>query len=229
MATIEQATSVDTTGFTRTLPANPPASESEQKLLPSRDSMLRFSAPFLPGTFPSSDTLRGYHLGGMIPQYRVPVPAQASAGGAGATTSTTTVTTTSTVTNNPAKAQTAAISTTVLNPGGQYTGVLTMAKAFVVLSVAVSAAARVRLYGTVSAQTTDLTRPITQGPGFGTEQGIIADWNLDTAPIVYAGDPNPVGANGDSPQSSSIYLTVDNIGLASTTIAISVVYVPIQS
>src|SRR5271169_486259 len=82
MPTIQESTGVDLGGYTRTLPI-PSESQPEQLLLPVRDSKLRFSAPYLPGTFPSSDTLLGYHLGGMIPQYRIPVPPGATAGGAG--------------------------------------------------------------------------------------------------------------------------------------------------
>src|SRR5271168_329626 len=62
---------VDTSGY---VSAPPPAStqQQEQPLLPVRDSKLRFSAPNIPGAFPSSDTLTGFHMGGMIPQWRIP-------------------------------------------------------------------------------------------------------------------------------------------------------------
>lgn len=221
---------LDTTGFSRMLPPRPEASEPEQRLQPFRDSTLRFSAPYLPGSFPSSDTLRGYHLGTQIPQWRIPVPSQASAQGAGTSTATATTTTSSssTTTNNPAKSQTASLTTPTLGPGGQFTGVLTVAKAFVVLTVTVDNPARVRLYSTASAQTADLARPSTQGPGFGTEQGIIGDINLDTVPVVWQA-VNMVGANGDSPQSTSIYVTIDNITTSSETVTVSVTYVPVQS
>lgn len=103
-----------------------------------------------------------------------------------------------------------------------------MAKAFIVLSVSVNVAARVRLYSTASAQSTDLSRPITQGAGFGTEQGIIGDMALTTAPTVWYAE-NMTGANGDTPQSASIYITVDNLGASSSAITVSVSYVPLQS
>ena len=103
-----------------------------------------------------------------------------------------------------------------------------MAKAFVVLQVTVNVAARVRLYSTATAQTIDMFRPITQGPGYGTEQGIIGDVVLDTAPVVWQA-VDMVGANGDSPQATTVYITVDNISQASEAVTISIVYVPIQS
>ena len=94
--------------------------------------------------------------------------------------------------------------------------------------VSVTAAARVRLYGTASSQSTDLTRPITQGAGFGTEQNLIGDVVLSTAPVVWQA-VDMVGANGDSPQSAAVYITVDNLGVSTTAISVSIVYVPLQS
>src|SRR5215831_11617823 len=86
MSSIADHIGVDVSGYTRSLPTPPPAEfQSEQSLLPRRDPTLRFSAPYIPGSFPSSDTLRGFHLGSMIPQYRIPIPGQASAQGAGTT------------------------------------------------------------------------------------------------------------------------------------------------
>jgi len=103
-----------------------------------------------------------------------------------------------------------------------------MAKSYIVLAVSVNSAARVRLYSTASAQTLDLSRPITQGAGFGTEQGIVGDIVLDTAPVTWEAQ-NMTGVNGDSPQSGTAYLTVDNLSSSSAAVNVSVVYVPLQS
>ena len=233
MSNISDRTGVDTSRYAPVAIPPPSNAQLEQPLLPVRDSKLRFSAPNIPGAFPSSDTLLGYHLGGQIPQYRIPVP-PSQTGGASTTTSFGTAvvtgggTSSSTTTNNPAKSQTTSITTPVINPGNHFTGVLTMAKAFVVLTVTVNSAARVRLYGTANARNGDLSRPITQGPGYGTEQGIIGDIALDTAPVVWQAE-NMTGYNGDSPQTANVYLTVDNLGLASTAITATILYVPIQS
>jgi hypothetical protein len=219
---------IDTSGYSP-VPAPPPASsQQDQPLLPVRDSKLRFSAPNIPGAFPSSDTLIGYHLGGMVPQWRIPVPPTQTASSS-TTTSTTVVSSSSSTTNNPPKSQTASTTGSVLSPGSQFMGVLHMAKAFIVLSVSVSNASRVRLYSTASAQTLDAGRPISQGPGFGTEQGIIGDIYLDTTPVIWYPDPAMLGANGDNPQSTAVYMTLDNITAMSVATTVSVVYVPLQS
>ncbi len=224
---IEDRVGLDLSGYA---PATPPpvSQQQEQPLLPVRDSKLRFSAPNIPGSFPSSDTLIGYHMGGMIPQWRIPTAPTQS--GSSTTTSAATVISSgsSTTTNNPPVAQTTSVATSVLSPAGQFTGVATMAKAFIVLSISVNAAARVRLYSTASAQTVDLARPQTQGPGFGTEQGIIGDVVLTNAPVTWFAE-NMVGANEDNPQSATCYVTCDNLTSSSMAIQISITYVPLQS
>ena len=163
-------------------------------------------------------------MGGMMPQYRIPVPPTKT--GSTTTTNTTTVisgSSSSTTTNTPPTAQTTSATTSVLAPSGEFQGVIHMAKAFVVLTVTVGTAARVRLYGTNMAQIVDAGRPITQGPGFGTEQNIIGDMVLDTPPVVWQA-VDMVGANGDNPQSTAVYITVDNLSNMSTAVTVSVVY-----
>lgn len=226
---IEDRVGLDMAGY-EPATAAPSSQQLDQPLLPVRDSKLRFSAPNIPGAFPSSDTLIGFHLGGQIPQYRIPTAPTSQSGSTTTTAAATTVisSSSSTTTNNPPTAAATSATTSVLAPGGQFQGVLHMAKAFVVLTVTVGTAARVRLYGTNIAQIVDAGRPITQGPGFGTEQNIIGDIVLDTPPVVWQA-VDMVGANGDNPQSTVVYLTVDNLSNMSTAVTVSVVYVPIQS
>ena len=103
-----------------------------------------------------------------------------------------------------------------------------MAKAFVLLTVSLSAAARIELYSTLAAQTSDLHRPSTVGPGFGVEQGIITDIVLDTAPYVWQA-VNVIGANADTPQTQNVYISVTNLSAASQTYVVSIQFVPVQS
>ena len=225
---ISDRVGVDTSGYQPIVVPPPSNAQLEQPLLPVRDSKIRFSAPNIPGSFPSSDTLIGYHLGGQIPQYRIPVPPSQTSGGASTATASIVSSSSSTTTNNPPIAQTTSATTSVLSPGGEFQGVIHMAKAFVVLTVTVSIAARVRFYGTNMAQIIDAGRPISQGPGFGTEQNIVGDIVLDTPPVVWQA-VDMVGANGDNPQSTAVYITVDNLSNMSTAVTVSVVFVPIQS
>lgn len=229
MPSIEQSQQIDLAKFER-MPTPHANFQSDQSMQPRRDSTGRFNAAPIPGIiFSSPDQLRGFHLGGIIPQWRTILPPPNNNAGGSSTGGTTVVSSSSSgSTNNPPASKTASITTSVLSPAGQFTGSLSMAKSYIVLSVSVNSAARVRLYSTASAQTVDLIRPITQGAGFGTEQGIVGDIVLDTAPVVWEAQ-NMTGVNGDSPQASTSYITVDNLSISSMAVTVSVVFVPLQS
>jgi hypothetical protein len=84
-----------------------------------------------------------------------------------------------------------------------------MAKAFKLLSITSSQPVEVRLYATSLAQGYDASR-ITDAPvPFQVLPGIITDLVLDTAPYQWAWADRG-GANGDSPTTSTIYVTVVN-------------------
>src|ERR1700747_3141544 len=115
MPRIEDTLNIDLSNYT-SVPPSPPPPESmpHSGLMPTRNPLMRFAAPYLPGTFPSTDNLTAYHIGGKAPQYRMPVPAQAPAQGSGSTSTSSVVITSSsssTTTNNPAIAQTASLTT----------------------------------------------------------------------------------------------------------------------
>lgn len=233
MPSISESQNIDLAKFERTLPTPPANFQSDQSMQPRRDSTERFNAAPIPGIiFSSSDQLRGFHLGGVVPQWRTILPPPNNNAGGSTSGGTTVVSSSSssssTGTNNPPKSQTASLTTPVLAPAGQFMASLSMAKAYIVLFVSVNSAARVRLYSTATAQTVDLARPITQGPGYGTEQGFVGDMVLDTAPVTWEAE-NMTGVNGDTPQGSTAYLTVDNLSVSSMAVTVSVVFVPLQS
>ena len=229
MATLEQATKMDTTGFARADQGQylPPA--TDPSLFPLRSAIRICPLPYLPGTFPSTNSIINYSFGGKIPQSRAPLPAQSVSGGG---TSTTTVvssssSSSSSSTNNPPVSQIASISSPVLNPGNQFQGGILMAKSFYLIQLTVNGPARVRLYSTQAAQSADISRSLTAPVGLGTGQGIISDVEMDGAGTWQYVDT--VGSNGNSPQSNLVYITIDNIGLASETVVASLLYVPLQS
>ncbi len=143
---------IDVSGYYRVTPNEPSASEPTHALLLRRDVVERSPVPVLPGTFPSSDALRSYHLGGMVPQTRAPMPAPATAQGAGGTQITNVVSTTTgsaTTTNTLPQIQVASITTPVLSQNTQFqTAVSLTGEAWNFLSVSISpmAACRVRLW-----------------------------------------------------------------------------------
>jgi hypothetical protein len=51
---------------------------------------------------------------------------------------------------------------------------------------------------------------------------------LTTAPVIWSAE-NMTGYNGDTPQSATIYLTCDNLSSSSMAVAVTIVFVPLQS
>lgn len=193
-------------------PPPPTQLSPEASLVPIRNPLLRFTAPYIAGTFPSSDTLTGFHLGGKIPQFRVPIPPTSQSAGTTTTTNTTVVNSSSSSTVTALQAPlTAHVSVPSLNPGDEYQASATLqGTSWSILSVSVAFPCRVRLYVSSTAQISDASRPATQGPGFGTESGIILDVSLDTTPVVWVVTPTTVANNSQK----LLYVTVDNIGSA---------------
>jgi hypothetical protein len=113
--------------------------------------------------------------------------------------------------------------------GNTFSSTVTIAKSFYLQSIATAQPARVELYSTASGQSADLFRAFTVPPGLGTEQGLIADVYLDTAPVVWQLDPAAIGGNADSPQTSTIYITITNLGAGGAAITVTLNYVPLQS
>jgi hypothetical protein len=233
MPTIDEATKRDTTGYARIGGPSVPSHQIEEYDLPPRNVVQICSLPYLPGIFPSTNNIIDFYAGGKIPQFRAPIaPIAPSQGSATTTTFATTTTATSssstTTTNNPAKATSASLTTPVLAPGTAFQGTILLAKTSLLYSLAVNVPCRVELYSTMSAQTNDFSRPLGTPVGLGTNQGIISDVEMDTAPAIwYYQDTN--GSNEDTPQSNVIYVTVTNLGLASTATTITITYIPLQS
>jgi hypothetical protein len=232
MPTIAESLQVDTSGYTRVTPPNIPPAQHPESLLVQRSAVQICALPNLPGTFPSTDSVVGFGLAGHLPQWRVALPATNTTGSTTTTTNATIISSgsgSSTSSNNPPFAKTASATSPALNPGQSFTGTVLMAKSFYLFSVSVNTAVRVELYSTAAARASDMSRPAATPPGYGNEQGLIADFNLPNAPTIWATDPAVIGGNGDTPQTNVIYFTITNIGMASETPALTLNYVPLQS
>ena len=228
---ISDRVGIDTAGYSPVQAAPPPSTQQlEQPLMPTRNPFLRFSAPNIPGSFPSSDTLRGFHLGGQIPQYRIPVSPAASASGTGSTTSNVAV-----INNNQNVTvsqlgiiQNATFNIPPISPGGLYTGSLTLnGEGWLLYTISCSYLMRVRGYSTANAQITDQTRPITQGPGFGTEQDVVFDVNLDTLPAQWDFTAPVIAVNQNPGVSQLLYITVTNNSASISAGSFTLEYAPI--
>jgi hypothetical protein len=117
---------------------------------------------------------------------------------------------------------------------GQATGFIIMAKSIYVLTVLVDQQCRIRLYSTAAARKADLGRSVTIPPTLGTQHGVITDLVLSTAavgtfPATWLLSPAALGNNDDSPASSNIYYTVNNLAAATTAINVTINYLPVEN
>lgn len=230
MSTLTEAINASRTGL---VPIDRPALNGNNirlgnDLQPGLNPMTRCP---LPPISASPDSLRTFYSGGVIPQHRVippSLPAQVGGGGSVIENVTTESSGSGSTVVVPIKAIQASITTPTLNPNGVFTGVLTISRSFQLLQITASSPARIELYGTATAQNTDLGRALDVPPGAGTFQNIISDVALDT-PTYQWPYQNRIGANGDSPQQPLLYITVTNLDVTSDAITVTLLYVPLES
>jgi hypothetical protein len=231
MATIQEAINRDTSGYTRQDNPSTPAHQIEEYMLPPRNVIQICSLPNLPGIFPSTNNIIDFHVGGKVPQFRAPLAAPVTSQGS-STTTTAVITATSsggsTTPGNPPTSKTASITTPIIISGNTFQGTILLAKSFLLYTLAVNNACRVRLYSTSSAQSTDLSRGLGIPIGLGTGQGIISDVEIDSAPTIFQ-YTNTDGSNGDSPQGNVVYVTITNLSLSNVAITATITYIPLQS
>lgn len=123
----------------------------------------------------------------------------------------------------------ATFTTSTLANGATANGTVAMAKTAALLHVAVSQAARLRLYINSAARTADASRSNQTPPVPGTQHGVLVDLYLDTGDkFTWQMSPLAVLYNWDATQSSNIYYAVTNLGNTAA-ITVSLTYVPMES
>jgi hypothetical protein len=182
------------------------------------------------------DTLRQFENGTLSPKIRVlPLPPNSGSGG-GATTIVNNISTsgssgggTSTNTTTTLVASSVTPVTGLLIAGGVFTGTVQLAKSFQLLSISASAPCEVRLYGTAAAQAFDAARPLDAPVPPEVMSNLIVDVVLDTLPYFWPLQ-NITGANQDTPQSKTLYMSVFNLaGVPETNISVTIAYVPMEN
>jgi hypothetical protein len=208
------------------------APATDKSLEPIRSPFMRCPLPVLWND--SSDSNRALYMGAKVPQFRVFTPVTATPNNALGEVGTTTTTgsggggSSGGGSSKQPTAQSASITSGPLNPGQTFVSTMQVAKSFTLLGITTSGPARVQLYGTQQAQSSDAYRGLDVPPPAGTLQGLICDVALDTAPYNWEFQDR-VGANSNTPQTSAIYVTLTNIGSASETVTLTLVYVPLES
>jgi hypothetical protein len=105
---------------------------------------------------------------------------------------------------------------------------ITINRSFQLFSVAANAPCCVRLYGNAAAQSGDSSRPVDAPVPAELTQNIILDVVFDTAPFFW-NTQNIVGFNANTPQGTTLYMTVLNLSSAPISNAgIFITFVPIE-
>jgi hypothetical protein len=236
MPTLNEALSASTEGYVQVksqMQPNQPAVTPSNEMQPGYNTMIR--CPLPPIFQATPDSLNQYYLNSKVPQTRFLSPLNNVSNNSGGSTGGNSAVIFSGngggVIPPPVQptAQQAVITTNVMGPGQQFvTSFQNIGQSFQLLSVASSVAARFQMYGTASAQMSDLSRALDQPPPAGTAQGIITDVALDASPFTWSFQ-NRIGANGDNPQNPTGYVTITNISEAAVPITVTLQYVPIES
>ena len=195
----------------------------------------------LPPTTADADSLRTFEKGSSTPQFRVmPIPPQnggtttvttgsasTSSSSSSSGSSTTSSSSSSSGSSTTSVAQTAAVTVSIPANSAILTRV-TASRSFQLFSVGTTAPCDVRLYGNQGAQSADSSRQIDGPVPAELSQNIILDVVFDTTPYFW-NTQNITGVNADSPQSTSLYVSVFNPqSTPVSNITVYITFVPIE-
>jgi hypothetical protein len=232
MPTINESQNADLSGYGPAEPAK--AVTPAPPMDDANTGMMRCPLPALLQTGP--DNLKQFDLKGKVPQRRLLSQApsvnggstgSSKAGGGGVVIEGGSSSGQGVVTPPDIIAATqSVVITPTLAPNASYTGSVVMAETFQLVNITSGVAVRFRLYGTALAQTADLTRALDMPPPAGTGQNIISDVVIDTLPYEWTFQDR-TGVNGDTPASSTIYVTVTNLSSATVPVTVVIGFVPL--
>lgn len=235
MPRLSDAIGQDLSAYTEVEKSSPqaalPPSQGQEPVL---NSMIR--CPLPPIYQVSPDNLRQFYQGGQVPQTRILAPFIQNGNSGNTTINETNVSGSSgggggggsSVIIKPPTAQIVSITSGLVGPQETFTGILSVAKSFQLLSLSTSSPARVQLYGTSLASIGDGYRGLDVPPPAGTVQNIVCDVVLDTTPFRWFFQDR-VGSNADSPQATTIYVRLTNLDTTSDLITMSLGFVPMES
>lgn len=206
--------------------------------------------PIPPIGLGSVDNLRQYYNRGLVPLYRAQVINTTPLGGQ--TTVNTIVQTSSGSSSNSSSSGssssssgssgtqpsatpagrvfTASATTATLNLNQSYSGTVTLAKSYAILTVAVTNPARIRVYTSQSAANNDSGRPATTPVVLGNQTGLVGEWLLqDPSEFVWSCSPAAIGYNADQPASPTAFIVITNPLSSSNNIQVSFTYVSLES
>ena len=112
-----------------------------------------------------------------------------------------------------------------LTPGQIESGVWAIGKSFSVIAITVGTTARVRLYSTTALRDADVSRPATQPPIAGTQNGVIMDIVLTAGTgLSWVMSPAANGSDAAAPPTGSIGYNVTNLDTVNRQVQVTLTY-----
>lgn len=230
MPSIKEAMGADLSGYTpMDTPKYPVLSQMITGGKPKANPSIRCP---LPPFNSDPDTLRQFEIGTEMPQVRVvPLPPLIDAAPTRSIVSTSSAATSSSSSSTTTKLLplSQVLQTGVMGAGTSFTGSLQLLKSFQLLSLSSTLECEVRLYGSSAAQAFDLSRA--EGDPVPPEimSNIISCVTFDQLPYTWPFQ-NIIGVNQDTPQNSTLYVTVFNTDVSAVTnISVTVAYLPLEN
>lgn len=230
MPSISDATQADLSSYTPVEPVAQPdfprAPIPSTNLDPGYSPFIRCPLPPIWAATP--DSLRQFYRNTNVPQNRLfnPTPAPIVTGGISSVTSIGVISSSgggSSSGGSTAVVTQASVKTPSISPGNRFMGTINMSRVFQLIAVTSSSPCRIELYGTTLAQSGDAGRQLDTPPPAGSTQNIITDIALDTAPLAWTFQDR-VGANADTPQSNTLYISITNLDVTSDIITVTITY-----
>jgi hypothetical protein len=191
-----------------------------------------FLRTVLPPFNSDPDTLRQFEDGSIVPKIRVmplPVLSTTETTVVSSASSTSSSSSSSSSTTTKLLPKTAVLTTPLLPAGAFFAGNVQMAESFQLIAMNVTSPCEVRIYGTPTAQSNDSVRANDSPIPPEITANVITSVNIDTVPYQWAWQ-NVIGANQDSPQSSTIYITVvNNDPTMADAITVTLTYLPLET
>lgn len=163
------------------------------------------------------------------PKIRIwPRPQQQQVSNTTATSTATSATSSASAATVTLSPKTATLTTGVLPAGTSFITTVQMAESFQLLAISANVECEVRMYGTQQSQIADSSRAPDAPVAPEITQNMITSVALDTLPFVW-GWQNRMGANQNTPQTSTIYVTVFNINPSTgAAVTVSIEYLPLE-
>lgn len=126
-------------------------------------------------------------------------------------------------------AKTVTLTIGAVGPNAAVRTQLSLSQSYQLVSLTANNPCCIRLYGTAAAQSGDSVRPPDNPVPAEITMNLIIDVVLDTVPYVWQ-TQNIVGANQDSPQSATTYITVINPSVTGlSNVVVTITYAPLET